>query len=585
MKIEKNRPDYLSILHKIINKPLIIEYIFSFLKNEPYKFFQIIEKDKNLKDLLNSRLSTIKKNNTLSKELNENIYLIQILKRFQRSLASDAGNKDLYIFKNETFEEKGVKDVIDPSFLVYQCKYYLDAYKDKIPISISCLIDIAFNEQEKNEIIKLVYLPDLNNKYIDGNYLYKNMSLNGIKDKDYSNKKIDTLFCIIDDNEYYNYHFSNFKKEIIINEVYFIYIEGNKKINLYDAIEKYLNLLNKNIINKITLGPGFFQKDQITDMPILKMIDYALINKKQFSVQSSTLINFNIEEDIKNYVLQKIYFGMYFLFEKAKIDGSFVLDFKTYKNNENSFKAIEEIKGKFLVIKIYDTSNLSDEKFVKISNDLINCDINFVICYLIENGKENKNNINKEIILPFNIKTRKEFLFYSEIPRKISYEINKETIYDYFYYEAFDCENNLIFYFQDDEYTEETPLFNYYFFLLEKYEKFCFKRYEYWENKDSPSHKFYFIKKKNTYKTYDLIICTTQKDEEFDLMKFFKMQALDIKIEKIKYQDFSFGWKNISKQNNNKKGKKGHKTNEKQIIDNELEEEIEEFIDDYEEDN
>jgi len=583
MNTENNSLSYLSILQKINHKPLIIEYIFSFLKNEPYKFFNIIEKDKKLKELLNSLFSNIKRKNILSKEINENIYQIIILKRFQNSLVTNKSN----IFKNETFEETGVKNVIDPSFLVYKSEHYFNSYKEKLPISISSLNDIAFHEQEKNEKIKLVYLPYLKDKFIDGKYLYKNLKLNNKNENGNSNKEIEVLFCIIDDNEYYNYNLIEFKKEIIINEVYFIYIKGDKNINLYDAIEKYLNLLNKNIINKITLGSGFFQEYEILDIPILEMIDYAFINKKKFSVQSSTIINFNFSKDYVNYIKQKIYFGIYILFENGKIDGSIVLDYKAYKNNNNndinSFKAKEEIKGKFLVIKIYDSNNLSDEKFMKICNVLINCDIDLVICFISQTRKEIKNSICKKVKLQFDFKANKEFLLYSEIPRKISYEMNKETIYDYYYYEVLDCQNDLILYIQNTEKIREIPLFNYYFCQLEKYEKFCFKRYEYWDDTGYCCNKFYFIKKKNTYKTYDIIICTNKKEEEIDINQFFKWKVTDVKIENITYKDLSFDWKNISKQSKNKKGKKGHKMNEKQIIDDELENE--EFINDSEEDN
>ena len=418
------------------------------------------------------------------------------------------------------------------------------------------------------------------------------MSLNNKNNDGNSNKEIDALFCIIDDNEYYNYNLLKFKKEIIINEVYFIYIKGNKNINLYDAIEKYLNLLNKNIINKITLGSGFFERyENIDDIPIFEMIDYALINKKNFSVKSSTLINFNIREDYYYNVFtkQKIYLGIYFLFEKGKIDGSIILDFKTYKYNNNLFKAKEEIKGKFLLIKIYDYDNLSDEKFIKISNDLINCDINFVICYVCSKGKEKNCNVNNEVKLPFYFKTPKEFLLYPEIPLKINYEINKENIYRYYYYEVFDCQNNLILYFQNSGSIDGSNIFNYYFFLLEKYDKFCFKIYKYSENSDYFKYKLYFIKKKNINKTYDIIVCTNDKNENFHIGNIFLRGCVcersGIKFETIEYKELSFDWKNISTPNKNKKGKKGHKMNEKQIIDNELEEQCEEYINDYEEDN
>ena len=37
------------LLQKINHKPLIISHIFSYMKNETYKFINIIEKDKKLK--------------------------------------------------------------------------------------------------------------------------------------------------------------------------------------------------------------------------------------------------------------------------------------------------------------------------------------------------------------------------------------------------------------------------------------------------------------------------------------------------------------------------------------------------------
>ena len=69
-------------------------------------------------------------------------------------------------------------------------------------ISISSLIVIAFYEQEKYENIQLVLLPLIKDKYKDGLYISKSLC-NEIKPKKSSNKKIDILYCIIDDNENY----------------------------------------------------------------------------------------------------------------------------------------------------------------------------------------------------------------------------------------------------------------------------------------------------------------------------------------------------------------------------------------------
>ena len=65
METENKSFNYLCILHKINYKQLIIEYIFSFLKNEPYKFFNIIEKNQKSKELINFFYLNIKINNIL----------------------------------------------------------------------------------------------------------------------------------------------------------------------------------------------------------------------------------------------------------------------------------------------------------------------------------------------------------------------------------------------------------------------------------------------------------------------------------------------------------------------------------------
>ena len=71
-------------------------------------------------------------------------------------------------FKN-SFEEKGIKNVIDPSFLIYQTKNIFEKIEAQIEIksSISSLIDISFYENKKYEHIILELLPSDKHKYID----------------------------------------------------------------------------------------------------------------------------------------------------------------------------------------------------------------------------------------------------------------------------------------------------------------------------------------------------------------------------------------------------------------------------------
>ena len=53
--------NYISILNKIKHKPIIIEFIFSYITNNPLKIFKLIEIDKNQKNDINYFLSFQKK--------------------------------------------------------------------------------------------------------------------------------------------------------------------------------------------------------------------------------------------------------------------------------------------------------------------------------------------------------------------------------------------------------------------------------------------------------------------------------------------------------------------------------------------
>ena len=166
----------------------------------------------------------------------------------------------------------------------------------------------------------MAYLPKENSNYIDADFLDKN-----------KNKitEINELYCIIDDNEYYNNNnFPEIDKEIILNDIYFIYIKGNKKINIFNAIKKYLKLLNKNTIKQITLGNNFFFIDSSNinnnnldyldekfisceTMPIMEMFNYAFINNKKLTnlIAENIVIKYEmINNDLLGDKL-KIFFG------------------------------------------------------------------------------------------------------------------------------------------------------------------------------------------------------------------------------------------------------------------------------------
>ena len=340
--------EYNSILQKISHKPLIVEYIFSFIKDKPYKFLILIEKDKTLKDLINSQFNTANANNSFSKETNDNIQTLILYKKLKETL-HQFKDKDASILVNYAFEENGIKNnPADPSFLIYKSNYILNKIKDdKIltNISIEGLTQITFYEQEKYEHIELVLLPTKKIKFQDGLYIKKNlMNENDLNNNNCLNKEIDVLYCIIDDNEYYLDDIPHINKNIIINELYFIYIEGIKDIDINNAIEKYLNALNKKNIQKITFGISFYNS-YIID----QMINDALIKDKKYNLPFLKSIDLSMQKFSCVYGKKlMLYLGIYFLFGR-KIDDLIEVNNKSY--HSNMIEKMENSKPNYLIIK------------------------------------------------------------------------------------------------------------------------------------------------------------------------------------------------------------------------------------------
>lgn len=64
--IDKDK--YISILRKVKHKPIIIEFILSFIKWQPHILFELIEKDKKLASSINSLFKSVKKKITTCQE-------------------------------------------------------------------------------------------------------------------------------------------------------------------------------------------------------------------------------------------------------------------------------------------------------------------------------------------------------------------------------------------------------------------------------------------------------------------------------------------------------------------------------------
>ena len=395
-----------SILQKINHKPLIVSNIFSYVKDQPYKFMSLIEKDLMLKNSINSHFYNTKKNNLLSKELNENTQLIKAFSQMQINIRQNQKNP-MNLKNTNDFEYFAINNKIDPSFIVYKSLYYLDIIKEEnnnkknsINPSNSAITEITCNEIKKQKNIQMAYLPYENNEYKDSALFCNNINII---------KEIDELYCIIDDNENYeNKNLPTINKDIIINDVYFIYIRGIKNINVFNAIERYLTLLKFNSFKQISLGISLFIIDwnkkitnsEIDKIPIIQMINYALIN----NIKLTYLIPVDLSIKLKWFSFNNIgtklkaILGIYYIFEKQKIDEFVILNtnqfsIKEKNSNYKNIQDIENVKGKSLILKFEDFDNVDLNK-IRFILDKIK--INDIIIYINKNlNKILEKNINK----------------------------------------------------------------------------------------------------------------------------------------------------------------------------------------------
>ena len=620
INIEKES-NYKSILQKINDKPLIVEYIFSFVKDKPYKFLNLIEKDQILKEAINSRFSQVTKNNNFSKEINENIQVILLYKKY-REILHQYRNIDIKIFNKYNYEKKIIYN-LDPSFLVYKSNYIFNNISGNNSLfkpSMESLIEIAFHEKEKYEHIQLCLLPSKKNKFKDGLYIRTNLNKKNKKNKTNdnicSNKEIDVLYCIIDDNEYYLDEIPCINENIKINEVYFIYIKGLKNINIYNAMEKYLHFFNKKTINRITFGFSFgfynFEKENnlnknaykyFDQIPIMKMINNILITNQKLSFHNIISIDLSEVKNIENKL--KFYLGIYCLFENKKFMNDELIEINSKSYHPHIMEKIENSKGNILIIKYNGLSSLDDKNFNKIVKKCLNLNFSNIIFYIAKNANNTNNNNNKNIQndeeIKFNFDESNNYFFYSEIPtKKLHFDNNL------LHFEVADSNDNLILQENNTQlryYREYTNflLINH-LFLLKKYDNLCFK----WKFDENNYYKMYFIKKKFIC---DLVIVVKNNNHSNDIdRKDLKIYAdkriainfeevinyckenLDLKFNKIQYLDTPLEWNDILKNKTKNKKDKAfakkflpNKMNEKQFLEYELEDD--EYFDDDEEEN
>ena len=92
----------------------------------------------------------------------------------------------------------------------------------------------------------------------------------------------------------------------------------------------------------------------------------------------------------------KILFGLYFIFEKQKIDGFIILNNDLFLNYENNKQDIENLKGDILILTFDDFSQID---FAKIKAYKEKAKIQSIIFYM-----------NKELILSSMVEKTKNFI-------------------------------------------------------------------------------------------------------------------------------------------------------------------------------
>ena len=419
-----NDKAYINILLKIKHKPVILKYILSFAIKSPYKFIYLIESDKVLKTEINSFFKTAKIKNNLSNDLRNNLFFLTAYKKFKNNYETI----ETEFYEKLVERQYSVFEEIDPSISTNLSKYMLNLLeiemnkniKNTILPSVAGLEELIFNQNFK--LRKLVCLPKMNKttKIFYGDSIYFEKYLLKNLDKE----EIEVLYCIIDDNQYFNNIMPEYKK-IKIKKIHFIFIKGNKIIDLYYSIKKFLNNINTDYLEEIFFGKGFLELKQYNgnyyyDMPLLN--ENTFKKKWEIKINNSTKINFdsnpnNIRCCKYNKNLLKINLGLYLglslLFTNVNINGVKIIDSKKYYKEK--FERNKKYSENILLIKIHDLLFFENKHFMNTLNDLVE-QFKYIIIYMNLSDKSNNKESLKKIDISSFIKRKGDFLFYTETP-------------------------------------------------------------------------------------------------------------------------------------------------------------------------
>jgi len=428
-------PKSRTILNKIHNKTLIVETIFPFVLNQPFKLYKLIISDSSIQTKLNKLFSEIKKsNNQLDKGFIQNLNTISYIKDIINKL-----NKIKYDLKSDTLNYKFVKNKLNYSYIKF---LYNSLFEDNKKVNF------LNNQILKNIIIE--YYSTLNyivisNVDVDFNKYIKLIRFNEEK----KNQHMAKLLLIFDEYCYNNscdviYHPNIKEIEIIFEDKYINNEDLYSKLNIYLSKIKHIETIQKIIFHNINLNnyiPYYnkiFNNNSVYQSKLCFLIDnYYKVGKKRES-QFEKIKNINevkLEDNDFLYLYEKIKI-YYFINELFHRNSQLYIKEKTMIiNNKNTNKDFRSFIQLISSIK----QNLNDNE-------------NITNLFIINDKKILNNEKINEKELELNLNDIKEFCFISEQPENYKNLIdmilgsNANDNNNNYLYEGYDNNNNLIFY-------------------------------------------------------------------------------------------------------------------------------------------
>ena len=433
--IEEKR---ITILHKIKNKPLLMEHIFSFCLNRPNIFYYLLSADTLLNQKLKTIISNIEiHNNKLDESFNNSLIIYSSLKEINDNI-----NKWYDKIKNKPLNYDFLEKVLNFSYINYlytklsafmKKKKYNNLNNQSLKSIVFDFyssfqkIIVTFSDDKNNSLDSefLDYIENANEKCKDINKIKKDMKLIIIISV---NKNLNQIYQRI---KYFNINEIEifFKIQYLCFEnVYFMFNSFFSKIDFLENVNKIIihNKISKNYNNDKCI----INNDNKCYQSLLSFIfdEYYLEEKKGISnyiQKCKKLKEFNIEN-----------ISFLYIYEKMKLYYS-IKNILPIFGNDKKNKIDSYLNDKILII----SNNLSPLK-VKDLTLLIKeyFQINIIEYLLIINHSSLLTNEIKEIKI--NIDNIKEFMYIS----KDESSNNKELINIFFAPNQNDRNNNIYIY-------------------------------------------------------------------------------------------------------------------------------------------